>query len=161
YFDARGRRRHFEIDHLIALDKERPGLSNAEAAKILKSERHTVRQYRKIISSGAATPRLRLPEGVREKLDDDLMGPLWRVKREAAKRLRIFLFGMFEHFRSKMKFTGPNPADIRKGMPLARLLPEQAPGSHHQALRVDEMPPLLAFIRKPQRDVDLVTTAQL
>jgi len=161
YFDARGRRRHFEPERLIALDKEQPGLSNTEAAKILKSERHTVSQYRKLISSGAATPRLRLPEGVREKLDDDLMGPLWTVKSEIAKRARIFLMGMFEHFRSKMQFTGSNPADIRKGMPLARLLPEQAPGSHHQALRVDEMPPLLAFIRKPQRDPDLVTTAQL
>jgi hypothetical protein len=70
---------------------------------------------------------------------------------------------MFEHYRSKLKFTGPNPADKSRlrGAPLASLLPKQPEGGHHVDLRVDEVPPLVAFIRSPQRDPDLVTTSQL
>jgi integrase len=94
---------------------------------------------------------------------DDPVGPLWIVKPQIAKRVQIFLFGMFEYWRSKMKFTGPNPADIslRRGALLGPLLPKQPEGGHHIDLRVDEVPLLVAFMRAPQRDPDLVTTAQL
>jgi hypothetical protein len=94
---------------------------------------------------------------------NDPKGPLWLVKPEIAKRAHIFLANMFEHWRSKMKFTGPNPADKSRlrGAPLATLLPKQPKGGHHQDLRVDEIPTLVAFLHTPQRDPDLVTSAQL
>jgi Arm DNA-binding domain len=92
---------------------------------------------------------------------DAPLAPLWKAKPKIAKKVQTFLFGMFKYWRAKMKFKGDNPADATEGTPLAELLGKQPAGGHHQDLRVDEIPPLVAFLRQPRRDSNLITSRQL
>jgi hypothetical protein len=143
-FDARGKRRRGAYELVAELDKKQPGLSNPAAAKILGIDRSTVRRAR---NYGA--PRRNARE----------VGPLWKAKPDIAKKTQSFLFGMFEYYRARQKFKGENPADVsvKRHAPLQTLLGNRPKGGNHQDLRVDEMPPLVTFLHRPQRGEDILT----
>jgi hypothetical protein len=88
-------------------------------------------------------------------------GPMFKTKPEMGKRVQCFLFGMFRYWKARGKFKGENPADNHRGTDLHELVGSSPKGGHHQDIRVDEIPPLLAFMCKPQREAHLVTTSQL
>ena len=88
-------------------------------------------------------------------------GPLIKKKPEIGKRVQCFLFGMFRYWKARGKFKGENPADNHRGTPLNELVGSPPKGGHHQDIRVDEIPPLIAFLRKPQRNPNLITSDQI
>ena len=92
---------------------------------------------------------------------NDPPGPLIKKKPEIGKRVQCFLFGMFRYWKARGRFKGENPADNRRGSPLNELVGSPPKGGHHQDIRVDEIPPLIAFLHKPQRTANLITTDQL
>jgi hypothetical protein len=92
---------------------------------------------------------------------DGELGPLFKKKPEIAKRVQCFLNGMFRHWKARGRFKGENPAGKGEDSMLHELIGSFPKGGHHQDIRVDELPPLVAFLHEPQRDDDLITSDQL
>src|SRR5262249_45302292 len=90
-----------------------------------------------------------------------LEGRLWDMKPEIGKRILVYINRMVTHYRARLKFKGDNPADRSEGSPLNEILGQPHKGQPHQDLRVDELPPLMAFLTQPQRDPNLLTSDQL
>jgi integrase len=88
-------------------------------------------------------------------------GPLFKTKPEMGKRIQCFLYGMYQYWKARFKFKGENPANKESGSLLYELIGSFPRGGHLEDMRVDEVPPLIAFLHEPQRDPRFITSDQL
>jgi integrase len=87
--------------------------------------------------------------------------PFWKARPRMAKKTQVFLSGMFRHYKHRGQYLNDNPADARRHTALYDELGRQPPGESHQDLRVDEVPVLVAFLRKASYDPNVITSEQL
>jgi integrase len=87
---------------------------------------------------------------------ETILQPIWLSKPVIAKRTAHFLHGMFRWAKAKQHpdggkwYVGENPAVVTKDSDLRTVLGSQPPTGHREALAVDDVPKLIAYLRTPR-----------
>jgi integrase len=87
---------------------------------------------------------------------ETILKPIWLAKPVIAKRTAHFLSGMFRWLKAKRGdkgerwYVGENPAVVTRDSELRLVLGRQPRNGHREALPVEDVPKLVAFLRTPR-----------